>query len=288
VTCLEGSGSIIYAGGSFTEIGGALRNRVAGLVYTNGAAISWNPNSNGSVTDLRLYGTTMFAAGSFNNIGGAARKGVAELTFPSGTASAWNAGANDSVYDIEFGSSTIYCAGVFSLIGGQPRNTFAALDVATAVARDWNVQMGPPVDPPNPGTQGNYLVANGSRVYLCGIFNSVLNEPHAGLAAVSAFGTPVDAPEIPASSPSLTLCTPYPNPTREASRVEFSAPGGVPVSLEIFDLAGRRVRTLYKGEVLGVGLHVADFYRDSLASGVYFVRLDAGAHHASEKLILID
>jgi hypothetical protein len=230
----------------------------------------------------------MFAAGSFNNIGGAARKGIAELTFPSGTASAWNAGADDYVYDIEFSNSTLYAAGVFSLIGGQPRNTFAALDVATAQARDWNVQMGPPVDAPNPGTQGNYLVANGSRVYLCGIFDSVLNEPHAGIAAVSAFGTPVDAPEVAISVSQFSLSTPSPNPMRDAGRIEFQVPGGVPVSMEIFDLAGRRVRTLQKAEVLAAGRHIALFERSSLASGVYFLRLDAGAHHASEKLILID
>jgi hypothetical protein len=105
---------------------------------------------------------------------------------------------------------------------------------------------------------------------------------------VSAYGTAVDAPEIPVSSSPLSLSTPFPNPTREASRIEFNVPGGIPVSLEIFDLAGRRVRALYGGEVLGTGRHVAEFHRDSLASGVYFVRLDAGANHASEKLILID
>ena len=61
-----------------------------------------------------------------------------------------------------------------------------------------------------------------------------------------------------------------------------------PVSLQIFDLAGRRVRTLQRDELLSAGQHVATFARGALASGVYFVRLEAGAHQASQKLIVID
>ena len=48
------------------------------------------------------------------------------------------------------------------------------------------------------------------------------------------------------------------------------------------------MRTLRNAEVLSAGEHVASLERGSLASGVYFVRLDAGRQHASEKLIVID
>ena len=39
------SGSTVYAGGSFTSIGGQARNSIAALDATTGAATSWNPNA---------------------------------------------------------------------------------------------------------------------------------------------------------------------------------------------------------------------------------------------------
>ncbi|MBM4119035.1 hypothetical protein FJ251_15135, partial [bacterium] len=61
--------------------------------------------------------------------------------------------------------------------------------------------------------------------------------------------------------------------------------------LEVYDLAGRRVRTLVDGP-LPAAQHEAiwdgaDAAGRRLASGVYFVRLVAGDYRASEKLVLV-
>ncbi|MBN2564175.1 MAG: T9SS type A sorting domain-containing protein, partial [Candidatus Eisenbacteria bacterium] len=73
-----------------------------------------------------------------------------------------------------------------------------------------------------------------------------------------------------------------PNPFNPVTRVAFVVGGSAPtdVSLEVFDLAGRRVVTLYDGR-LDPGAHAVSWdgrdERDNLlASGVYFARLSVG------------
>ena len=64
VRALAVSGSTVYAGGSFTSIGGQHRNRIAALDATSGLATSWNPRSNGSVLALRVSGSTVSTVAS--------------------------------------------------------------------------------------------------------------------------------------------------------------------------------------------------------------------------------
>jgi flagellar hook assembly protein FlgD len=73
------------------------------------------------------------------------------------------------------------------------------------------------------------------------------------------------------------LATPSPNPFQGATSVRFGLARASNVRLELFDLAGRRVRTLASGE-LAAGPHAIsrdgrDEHGATLAAGVYFVRL---------------
>lgn len=66
-------GSTVYASGGFTFIGGQSRNRIAALDVTTGLATAWNPNANGTVSDMVLNGSTIYACGVFTSIGGVTR-----------------------------------------------------------------------------------------------------------------------------------------------------------------------------------------------------------------------
>ena len=73
------------------------------------------------------------------------------------------------------------------------------------------------------------------------------------------------------------LATPTPNPFRGFATIHFGLARAGEARLELFDLAGRRVRTLASG-VHGAGAHFAtwngrDQGGNSVGSGVYFVRL---------------
>lgn len=85
-----------------------------------------------------------------------------------------------------------------------------------------------------------------------------------------------------------------PNPFSGETSIRFALPVAGPVSLEVFDLAGRRVAVLAQGRH-EAGLHAVSFrprggdgaVRDGLPSGVYFVRFTAGSFTRTQKLLYL-
>ena len=73
------NGSTVYAGGSFTNIGGQLRNDIAALDATTGLATAWDPNANSELSAIAVNGSTVYVAGVFSNIGGQPRRNIAAL-----------------------------------------------------------------------------------------------------------------------------------------------------------------------------------------------------------------
>lgn len=79
----------------------------------------------------------------------------------------------------------------------------------------------------------------------------------------------------------------YPNPFNPATVIEYTVGRGGPVSLAVFDLAGRRVATLVDGEHRAAGRHTVGYTALQSASGVYFVRLQTPDGEATEKIVLL-
>ena len=83
----------------------------------------------------------------------------------------------------------------------------------------------------------------------------------------------------------------YPNPFNPSTRVEFGVGNVEWVVLTVFDVLGRKVRTLVNGRV-EAGRHTVrwDGRSDAglpVASGVYIYRLDAGGFVAARKMLLV-
>jgi hypothetical protein len=83
----------------------------------------------------------------------------------------------------------------------------------------------------------------------------------------------------------------YPNPFNPATRIHFSIASGSHVSLRIYDVTGRLVRTLVDRR-LAAGRRVeswngADAAGRSVASGIYFYRLVAGDFVQTKKMVLL-
>ncbi len=74
--------------------------------------------------------------------------------------------------------------------------------------------------------------------------------------------------------PEDVLVTVGPNPTRGTTTVRYQGLAGVPVRLQLFDVAGRLVATLVDG-VQPSGEQQATFDVSNLAAGVYYVRYSA-------------
>ncbi len=98
-------------------------------------------------------------------------------------------------------------------------------------------------------------------------------------------------PPRPAPVPTeLRLLPAMPNPFRAGTTLRFTLPRSGPVSLEVFDLHGRRVNRLVRGE-RGPGEHAVEWDgRDAagnrLGAGLYLARLTFGAESRRTKVLL--
>jgi hypothetical protein len=83
---------------------------------------------------------------------------------------------------------------------------------------------------------------------------------------------------------SLALLATDPNPFSLSTAIRYDVPSDAFVTLKVYDILGRWVATLVSGEHLA-GSYETRLDGRTLAGGVYFCRLSAGASHATLKLL---
>ncbi|MEI6843452.1 MAG: hypothetical protein WCK48_03020, partial [bacterium] len=178
------SNNTLYAGGSFTSIGGQVRNNLAEVSLITGLATSWNPNVNDFVssTVISSDGLTIFAGGNFtmvNGSGTANRNYLAAFNNTNGTMTSWNPNMNNIVNTLALSGSSIFVGGSFTTVGGATtRNNIAEISLSSGAATTWN-----------PGLSGgNYvssLALGASSIYVGGDFATVGGVARSGLAEIS-------------------------------------------------------------------------------------------------------
>jgi hypothetical protein len=89
-----------------------------------------------------------------------------------------------------------------------------------------------------------------------------------------------------AARPSEVTLTAYPNPVRGQGTLEYTLPEAGEVSLRVYDVLGRRVRTLTTGRK-EAGRHTATLSASRLASGVYIARLRTGGTTITRKITVV-
>ena len=97
--------------------------------------------------------------------------------------------------------------------------------------------------------------------------------------------TPVSLPEKPALNQN------YPNPFNPSTEIGFDLPKSSFVSLDIYDVLGRKVTTLINEHLAAGSKRVQWDGRDNagaeVASGVYFYRLRTGDQVEVKKMVLL-
>ena len=83
----------------------------------------------------------------------------------------------------------------------------------------------------------------------------------------------------------------YPNPFNPLTNIRFQLAADVEVTLKVFDLLGREIKTLVNAK-LSKGIHNVTWDGDAedgttLSSGVYFVLMNTENYTATRKLILL-
>ncbi len=89
----------------------------------------------------------------------------------------------------------------------------------------------------------------------------------------------------------LTLYPSSPNPFRDAATIAYELPARARVTVGVYDVAGRLVRQVADGTV-EAGPHAVQWDgRDSsgrsVASGVYFCRIDADGASETQRVVLL-
>jgi len=85
---------------------------------------------------------------------------------------------------------------------------------------------------------------------------------------------------------SFRLYQNYPNPFNPVTKINFALPKQGFVTIKIYDVLGREVRTLVN-EVKTPGNYIVEFNANELASGVYFYKIEVNGFSDVKRMILI-
>jgi len=77
----------------------------------------------------------------------------------------------------------------------------------------------------------------------------------------------------------------YPNPFNPATTIRYRVPEADFVSLQVFDILGKRVAVLVNEEKPS-GSYKINFNAEDLASGIYLYKLEIGSHIKTKKMVL--
>lgn len=96
---------------------------------------------------------------------------------------------------------------------------------------------------------------------------------------------------VPQRTDRMALSAPYPNPFNPRTQVELTIPAAGLAEVAVFDLAGRRVRTLLRAE-LSAGQHPViwdglDERGRSVASGTYLIRAESAGRDHTQRAVLV-
>jgi hypothetical protein len=84
----------------------------------------------------------------------------------------------------------------------------------------------------------------------------------------------------------FSLSQNYPNPFNPVTTIQYALPKGSIVTLDIYDILGRKIETLVNGKQ-EAGAHSVIWDGWESASGIYFYRLQAGDYNENRKMLLL-
>ena len=219
----------------------------------------------------------------------------------TGTASPLPNTVGNYTRDLAFNPVDHKIYGVASVSGGPKliridRDTgLGAVGPATAdvVGIDYEPASGRLIGIHNSGTSSNATLysidpTTGASTTITTLLHNARWE---GLSVVPVPAAPVLATEPPLAPGSSSLRV-APNPTRGASTLQFSLPQAADVEAAVYDVTGRKIRTIGTGHYTAGRHTLAWDGRDAegrpVASGVYFVRLDRGTESLVARTVKIE
>jgi hypothetical protein len=78
----------------------------------------------------------------------------------------------------------------------------------------------------------------------------------------------------------------YPNPFNPSTKIEYSLPKPETVKIEVYNIIGQKIQTLLN-KPMPAGYHEVEFNGQSLSSGIYLYRIEAGSWQDVKKMVLL-
>ena len=204
---LSADGTKVFVGGAFANISGSARSRLALLSATGSGAVdgTWKPAADADVSALALSAdeSRLFAAGSFTRLGGEKRNHLGALsTTGAGAVDTWDPNASMPAMTVAPSPTLVFAGGTFATVNGTARANLAAFDAATGALVPGFVA--------NTDKTVRAIVpsADGSRLYVGGLFRKVNGLSRYRLAKLNAATGAVDtgwAPKASAEVKALAL-----------------------------------------------------------------------------------
>lgn len=138
-------------------------------------------------------------------------------------------------------------------------------------------------DPSMPRVIGSYQ-SPGIAINLAEYQDYIFNADGYSLMIFREVSTGIEqGAQIPTA---FSLSPNYPNPFNARTTIGYTLPQPSAAKLDIYDVLGRKVQTLYDGRQTA-GEHSIIWDADGFSSGTYFYRLTAGEFEQSEKMMLV-
>lgn len=165
---LDGTVDSYVVGGSFTDIGGATRNRLARL-SSSGGRLGYNPDANNTVFDIVPQPDgKMLVAGAFTNFAGGvvARTRLARLQNDGSVDETFAQEVNAEVRDLHLQSNgQVLVAGIFTQIGDSQRRFVGRLNMDGTVDASFDL---------NPDAEIRHVTQSADgRIIVAGLFTQI-------------------------------------------------------------------------------------------------------------------
>ena len=287
---LSASAGFTAPAGSFSLAAGAapaihsIGMSTASAAFMSGTLIVTSDDPDHAVSNIALSGTVLdHADASLDSILPVTNQTLDFGTQPSGGYTPLLARVHDRGYNALRARLAVTAANItggagrFSIVGG-----FSPVTVA-GVAASFQIQFDDAGATPDSTYQATLTFSSADEPLPGAAPQPDLTVNLTAHPAAGTTATPVSIPTV------LRFDAPRPNPMTSEAWFGFDLPRGAPVSLEIFDLAGRRVATLVSGE-RGAGHYQMRWsgMNESggrVKAGLYFVRFATAGLHRVERIV---
>ena len=143
VTALAAAGKTVYAGGTFTTIGGQARPALAGITSA-GALTGFRPRLAGSPLTLAAGNGLLYVGGQFTSADGFFRTNAAAFSIATGRLAGWAPRTDGVVNALAVYGTRVYLGGRFLTVGGLAKARHLAAVTAGTGAVDTHFLPHPP------------------------------------------------------------------------------------------------------------------------------------------------